>query len=160
MAVTFIHVGGVLTINQMPQARNGKRAPHSMSCIVLPAAVKYSGSKSNVPKRLLSHVKIRRIDGAIVRFYDGRGKYILAAKSPALSQRTREGQGTHFLCVLKAWASPPECLPLHPEDHAATKLTGVVVAAFLGRAVEVAGLVRDHARIGIGTLRGFVVAVA
>ena len=29
----------------------------------------------------------------------GRG---LASKSPALSQRTREGQGTHFLCEVKA----------------------------------------------------------
>jgi len=31
----------------------------------------------------------------------------MSAKSPALSQRTREGQGTRFLCVAKAWASPP-----------------------------------------------------
>jgi len=28
----------------------------------------------------------------------------ISAKSPALSQRTREGQGTRF-CVMKAWAS-------------------------------------------------------
>ena len=30
----------------------------------------------------------------------------MSAKSPALSQRTREGQGTR--CVAKAWASPLE----------------------------------------------------
>jgi len=29
-----------------------------------------------------------------------------ASNSPALSQRTREGQGTHFLFMGKAWASP------------------------------------------------------
>jgi len=29
----------------------------------------------------------------------------MSAKSAALSQRTREGQGTRF-CVVKAWASP------------------------------------------------------
>ena len=32
---------------------------------------------------------------------------LTTSKSPALSQRTREGQGTRFLRVAKGWASPP-----------------------------------------------------
>jgi len=55
----------------------------------------------------------------------------MSAKSPALSQRTREGQGTRFLCAVRAWANSRKHGPA-PEQKTVKDVPGQTVKYVMG----------------------------